>query len=1472
MIKRESLVKGVLFLVMASIITGSVYADASLDSLMKSKEYQKAIDYATKKLPTAKRSVDEWIVIATALEMLKSPVDKIVAAYNGAQKANPSDPRVYLGFAKVNYSQKKYPEALKAYQRAYILQRTAEAAEGITITAFRLKQYDKARDAGESAVHLNAGVIESRKILVQIYLKNKEYGLAASQLEVLVKNDEKNLKYWQKLVLCYEKLNKPEKLAVVDPKLIALDKKNITSRVRHAEWAIKNKETDLAFSLYKELAILTPNKKSVFENLYKISSSKGQKKDATLYLKNYLALDSVNVEYNKELANLLFGQKQMDEALVYFKRTASLAPKTKGIYKNYAEITIGKNLDKETIQVVNAAKVIKEADARMLIALADIYKKNKQCPNAIVNYQLALKTDVKNMDVMRSLAKCQATSGKVTDAVITYEQIVMLDPNSVVEHKALGNLNSRLKKNDQSIKAYKTYLKKKPSDGKVAIIVGLDAYGKKKYKEAIQYLTMAKDAKLHNKKYLESLGLAYFNNKDYANAVKYLAKLKEKSPSVTIQKNTYKQLAESYEQIGKKKEAASIFAAYTSIKGVVDKDASYKQAFLIEGTDKAKAITMYSSNIKRFTKDFRNFLRLGIIYSEDKTKLKAASDMLKQASLLNSKDAEILRKLGRVYGHLKHKNSELAIYKKLLALIPDDQEANKRVGTLLIAQKNYSAGITNLEIVYTKEVKNVEIILLLAEGYMKTKRPQKAVTLLTKAKSLKGDDVKIRLDLIAAAEAAAKKDVVATEKASLAELDKTIISKDKKDISSRVRLADYSYENKDYKTAFPIYKELAVLTPKEKVVFNRLFEISMKNGDKKGAAGYLKTFLQLDPKNAKAHMALGNLLFELKDADGALNAYRTASKLDPALKGFYLNYAKIVVMKKLSDEAITVLKKAIVNKENDKKTHLVLADIYKSKKMYKSAIPMYTKASQNDPKNVSILISLGECQVKTAQISSAVVTYEQAVMMDPKSIEAHKALGELKTKQGKTADAIKAYKKYLELKKTDSKVAEIVGKYEYGKKNYKEAIKFYELVTDAKIRDAYYFLNLGLSYFNEKNYQKAVLNFELLNKRKISDKTKVKFLKELGESYEQLKKNMEAADAYAAYTKIPGVRDGDASYKKAFLREGKDKNTAITMYTSNTKIFTQDHRNFLRLGMIFSDDKTKYTTSANMLSKASALQPKDAKILETLAKVYGKAKNSTNELSTYKKFLALEPANLEANRRVGVILSMKKMYKESILNLEMVVTQKPKDIEVLLLLAKGYSATKQPAKAVKYLEKAAAIKADDTQIVSDQYDIYKEIGKAAEAETAVKKLIALTKENKWRIVYAKDLLAAKRVDEAVKVITDIISADPSSLDGLMLRGKAQQIQGKYADATETYKMISFINDSHLPMLYERGNVYLAEKKYSRAESYYNKVTAKDAKSALGYVGLAKVAKAQGKTALFNKHIAKAKALEPNNPEVKDAAK
>ncbi len=1459
------------YVVLAGIGAGALsesLADEKLDDLLKLGKYEKAIRYAREQIPAAERDVGVWLQVAEAHEKIGSPRKDILGCYEEARKANPSDPRVYLGLARMSYRVKDYKKALEHYQKSYLLSRTAEASEGIALSALKLGKKDMARDAAESAVALDSSVHDSRLILADQYFNEGKYKEAAEQLRFIVRKKPKDIANWRRLAVCCEKTDNAAKLAEADKHIVDLDKKDIQSRQRLARYRLTHNDTAAAYKLYKELALLTPKEPEPFKMLYRIAEARGEEKDAVLYLKNFLVLDSTDASLHAALGNLLYGRKEFDGALDAYRKARTLDPRLKGFYRGYADIVLDRKLHDEAVEVITSAIKLGEATPRIRIALGDIYRSRKEYDKAIEMYEKALEKEGGNVAVLRSLGDSRAAAGQTAEAAQTFEQIVVLQPKGSKDYKRLGELRMKLGRKKEGIEAYRKYLTAEPSDERVARTIGLFEHENKRYDSAIKYLAMVKSDDLRDVEFFVAQGESYRAAGDCGKASEALAAARAKGASNEVLKRILKPLAQCYRKLGRESEAAEAYEAYTALPGIEDADASYLKAFLREKIDKAAAVKIYEANTKRFPRDPRNFLRLGILYSADPSKRPNAADALEKVVELEDTVAAAWEKLGEVYGHLDNEDKELAAYRRLLTLEPQHLAANKRAGVLLLKKGKTASAIANLEVALTSAPKDVEVLTGLAQGYMKTDRPGQAVDLLTKAKKLRPGDPAIRTDLIEAAEKAGRDERVAAEKGELATLDKKIVAADKKDAEARKRLAQFYIDKGDHAAAYPVLAELHKLQPDNKAVVKKQYETAQKLGKDREAIEHLKVYLERDPDNAGAHGRLGTLLYKQKAYDDALEAFRKAVELDPKITGIYDEYGEIVVSKGLKDEAVKVLNAAIASGEADTETYVTLGKIYREKKKFDDAIAMFGKALERKPKDVGLLRTLAGAQAAGGKIADAIVTYEQVVMLDSGAKEDYRKLGDLRTREGKEADAIKVYKKYVKRVPSAAGTARKIGLHEYAAGNYKEALTYLKMVKDAELHSVQYLEALGMSYYHTGDYGNAAQSLALVRKKNASTTVLKKVLVPLGKSYEKSSKPLQAADAYDAYVGLKGVKDADAAYKRARLREKTDKAKAVELYERNTRGFPGDYRNFLRLGLIYAGKQENLSRAAQRLTSASRLIDTMAVVWEKLGEVQGKLGNKEGELAAYEKLLSTNQQHLAANKRVGALLLEKGETSRAITNLEMALTMKKDDVETMLLLARGYLDTKRPAQAIELLERARETKKTDPDLLAKLYELYKETGNKQKAEAAVKKLISLTGKNEYRLAYAEDLVEQKRLDEAQKVIKEIIVADHEHVDALMLMAMTQRMQNKLNEAVETYKSVTYVDDTFPSAYRERAEVYLKLKQLDRAGKYFQKAVELDPKRAGAYLGLARVAEAGGKKAEYEKYLQKAKQLNPNHPDIK----
>lgn len=878
------------------------------DAYMGAGNQVKAIASLEKALALDNKNIEAYARLADLYEK-NNLADKARQVYEKMMSLSPNDPHVYQVLGDYNQKAKKYPEALKHFEKAFVLDHSAKSAEGIAVSSAALGQWDKARDAAESAIKLDPSLMDSRVVLAKSYMKEKNFHAAREHLEFIVTKRTQDIEYWKQLAICYLNLGEQQRLAEVDKKISEMDRTNVDSRLRLAQYALSQKDTRQAFDMFKELSQLSPQNATVFKNLYDIALQSGDKNNAAVYQKRYLALNPKDAPGQKNLGDLLYELKDFDGALVAYRAALRLDPAIKGFYKRYAELVIAKGQQDEVVKVLTGAINSGEADVGAYTTLGMIFQKKGQFVKALEMYQKAIQMDPQNGDVLSALAECQAKTGDVNSAIISYEQVIMMNPKADTEYRDLGNLYTVQNRVDQAIGVYRKYLEKVPSDQDIAKKVGIFLYGKKQYQDAIKYLEMVKEKGFNDNTFQMALGDCYFNlnNLKKAEQVYEGIRARNKTNAAYNFKPVLKLLAEAYEKDNNSTQAIEIFTTYALLPGPKDPDATYKAASLQEKVNPLRARKIYEDNIIAFPNDYRNYLRLGIICARDKTTLAKSATLLKKASSIADTIPTMWLELAQVYSKLGNEKEELSAYKKLVSMDPQNLEANKRLGITLMKANVVTDAMVYLEMANTLSPKDPEILTMLAAGYIKTNRPKDAIDVLQKAKPLKSDDAEIRMQLVDLYRKTGQDKKALEEMKQLIEIKRdnkilvmyaqglvtdgkykdaeetieNIKATDPENIEALMILGDAQRLQKKYDPAVETYKEISYINPNYAPALYQRAEIHLLQNKYQWAKTFYERALRADPKFALAELGLAKVAKATKNPDAYMEHLEKAIKIDP---------------------------------------------------------------------------------------------------------------------------------------------------------------------------------------------------------------------------------------------------------------------------------------------------------------------------------------------------------------------------------------------------------------------------------------------------------------------------------------------------------------------------------------------------------------------------------------------------------------
>jgi len=875
------------------------------DAYVESKDNVKAIASLEKAIAVNSRNVEAYARLAELYEK-NGQSDRAKNTYELMMVISPNDPKVFLTLGGYNLKAKKWKEAVAMFEKSNGLKKSAAAFEGAASAYFGAGEMSKALEAGREAVKLDPETVEARAVVARVLIGEKNYKAAQEHAEFLSKKAPNNLEYLRMLAECCEKNDSKAMLAIVDKQIASLDRRDVVSRMRLAAFSETKNDFKTAVTMYKEAAAIDPQNPLPHRRLAAIFAAQDKNAEAAASIREYLKLKPDDAEANRDLGDCLYNQKDLDGALNSYRAAIKLDPKLRGFHKRYAEIVIAKGQTAEVVTALTAVINSGDADVGSYTTLGMIYQDRGQYKDALEMYTKAVKIEPANVDALAALASCQASLGDVKAAIITYEQVVMMNSEAKREYKELGDLYIKQKNTEEALRCYKKYLERVPTDKAAAAVAGKLLYDQKKYADAAKYLSMSQPAEPAA---VLMFADASLQSGDFKSAQPALEELRKRKPHVSEIGRVLMLLGETYEKDGKLNQAASAYTEYANMPGVKDREASYKSAFLQEKSNPTAAVKLYEANIKAFPGDARNGLRLGLLYSQSKDKdtRDKSVPLLQKSAAAADKDPKLWLEIAAVYGSLNRDADEITAYQKYVRTDPQHVEANKRLGTLLMRKGDYSNAMIYLEIANTMSPNDPAVMSLLAKGYLRTKRAKEALSMLAKAKAAKPNDPEIRYQIYEIYAAENRKQEALKEIQELVKISNDpryqqlygdalvalgdvkeaervvdeLLAKDPGDPNALMLRAGILRSRKEYDQALEIYKEVSEIQPDNALAHYERAETYVMASKPTWAETFYNRALRADPKFALAELGLAKLYKSRKQMDLYKEHLDAAQKLAP---------------------------------------------------------------------------------------------------------------------------------------------------------------------------------------------------------------------------------------------------------------------------------------------------------------------------------------------------------------------------------------------------------------------------------------------------------------------------------------------------------------------------------------------------------------------------------------------------------------
>jgi tetratricopeptide (TPR) repeat protein len=207
-------------------------------------------------------------------------------------------------------------------------------------------------------------------------------------------------------------------------------------------------------------------------------------------------------------------------------------------------------------------------------------------------------------------------------------------------------------------------------------------------------------------------------------------------------------------------------------------------------------------------------------------------------------------------------------------------------------------------------------------------------------------------------------------------------------------------------------------------------------------------------------------------------------------------------------------------------------------------------------------------------------------------------------------------------------------------------------------------------------------------------------LRMLADSYDKLKNKPNAVAVYAAYGKLPEVKDPDAAFRTAQLEESIRPILAAKMYEENSVKYPDEYRNYYEAARLYSKEREGHEKAAIMIKKCIAIKDTVPFLWLVLGRIYGKMNTTQLEIDAYQNYIQKGTPNINACEEIGVSLLDRSLANEAMVYLEMACTLRPDNRDYMFQLARGYEKTNRLADALPIAMKADQLKPGNAELQS----------------------------------------------------------------------------------------------------------------------------------------------------------------------------
>ena len=613
-------------------------------------------------------------------------------------------------------------------------------------------------------------------------------------------------------------------------------------------------------------------------------------------------------------------------------------------------------------------------------------------------------------------------------------------------------------------------------------------------------------------------------------------------------------------------------------------------------------------------------------------------------------------------------------------------------------------------------------------------------------------------------------------------------------------------------------------------------------------------------KRAEAyfHFSMARVLDQGENWDESIKEYKKALDISPNDANIYTSMARTYLNQRNRDEAIKAAQKAVEINNDGLGAHRLLGDIYIGvisalqqaaqqaaqnnrpepanfqatfRENLNKAIHEYEEMVRIDPGERDGYMMLGKLYSINETPEKAIEIYKKFLGIEPGSEEGIMALAMLSMESDHNADAIDILNDFLKTQPNSPKALELLGDAHAALGNATDAAKAYKraaaLNDDPDLRD-----KLAAALFDDNQLGEAGSLYEEILK---DDLSSLPVMQRLSQIYRRQMKYPEARDMInkalrrsqnssslrfdlALVDRDEGKFEDALKGLEALLKESERSN-----YTQEQK--SQRISLYIQLAMVNSlmtrfDQAIAAFNSVRTLSDPPARGRVDMMIADT----YKEAKDLDKAQTTLESALRDSPNSKDIQIAYADLIASRGRLDEGIQVLQKLAAGKEPDLELLSAMTGIYEQAERFADAQKVLDTAIQRFSDDKQVYFLQGALYERQKKVPEAEQAFRKALDLDKNNPSVLNYLGYMLAdhGMKLDEALTMVKKAVDSDPINGAFLDSLGWVYYKMDNLALAEQYLKRAVSFAATNATMYDHLGDVYYKTGRYREAQAAWTK--------------------------------------------------